>query len=117
MLKRRLAVLTRGATLLLILGSLLVAQQPQQQPTAQQLAQQAATNHDHQRMMELLKIASLRPGADGRNTGAPNAANYDEAKANPYPKLPDPLALKNGKAVTSAKTWWKQRRPEIVEDF
>ena len=116
-LKRRLTVLTTASMLLLIPGSLLVAQQPQGQPTAQQLAQQAATNQDHQRMMELLKITSLRPGADGRNADAPNAANYDEAKANPYPKLPDPLVLKNGKKVISAKTWWNQRRPEIVEDF
>jgi len=27
------------------------------------------------------------------------------------------LTLKNGKKVASAETWWKQRRPEIVEDF
>src|SRR5262249_2000182 len=27
------------------------------------------------------------------------------------------LVLKNGKKVTSAKMWWDQRRPEIVEDF
>jgi len=72
---------------------------------------------DHQRLMGLLHITSLRPGADGRNAQAPNAANYDESKANPYPNLPDPLVLKSGKKVTTAKTWWKQRRPEIVEDF
>ena len=72
---------------------------------------------DHQRLMKLLNITSLRPGADGRNPQAPNAANYDEAKANPYPTLPDPLILKNGKKVTSARTWWNQRRAEIVEDF
>ncbi len=51
------------------------------------------------------------------NPQAPNAVNYDESKANPYPSLPDPLLLKNGKKVTSAKMWWNQRRPEIVEDF
>ncbi len=72
---------------------------------------------DHKRIMDLLHITSLRPGADGRNTQAPNAANYDEAKANPYPRLPDPLVLKNGKKVTTSKIWWNQRRPEIVEDF
>ena len=72
---------------------------------------------DHQRMMGLLQITSLRPGANGTNRQAPNAANYDESKANPYPKLPDPLVLKNGKKVKNAKTWWTQRRPEIVEDF
>jgi hypothetical protein len=31
--------------------------------------------------------------------------------------LPDPLRLKNGLEVTNAMTWWKQRRPEILEDF
>jgi hypothetical protein len=75
------------------------------------------TQQDHQRTMELLKITSLRRGADGRNPDAPNAANYDESKANPYPNLPDPLVLKNGRKVTSVKMWWNQRRPEIVEDF
>ena len=43
--------------------------------------------------------------------------NYDEAKANPYPTLPDALVLKNGKKVKDAKTWWDKRRPEILEDF
>src|SRR6266849_4750462 len=72
---------------------------------------------DHKRIMDLLHITSLRPGADGRNPQAPNAANYDESKANPYPSLPDPLILNNGKRVTNAKIWWQQRRPEVVEDF
>jgi hypothetical protein len=72
---------------------------------------------DHQRLMDLLHITSLRQGADGRNPQAPNAANYDESKANPYPILPDPLVLKNGKKVARAKVWWNQRRGEIVEDF
>src|SRR3954454_23048538 len=67
--------------------------------------------------MDLLHITSLRQGADGRNPQAPNAANYDESKANPYPKLPDPLVLNNGKKVSTAKTWWQRRRPEIVEYF
>ncbi len=67
--------------------------------------------------MHLLGIKSLRPGADPNNPKAPNAVNYDESKANPYPDLPDPLLLKNGKRVTSAKMWWNQRRPEIVHDF
>ena len=72
---------------------------------------------DHRRLLDLLHIASLRPGVNGNDPKAPNAANYDETKANPYPTLPDPLLLKNGKRVTSAKIWWDQRRPEIVEDF
>jgi hypothetical protein len=72
---------------------------------------------DHQRIMRLLHIESLRPGADPNNHKAPNAVNYDESKANPYPNLPDPLVLKNGQRVTSAKMWWNRRRKEIVEDF
>lgn len=72
---------------------------------------------DHQRMMDLLHITSLRRGADGSNRQSPYAANYDESKANPYPNLPDPLVLKNGQKVTTAQMWWEQRRPEIVEDF
>jgi hypothetical protein len=68
-------------------------------------------------MMDLLQIASLRQGANGNNPQAPNAANYDETKANPYPKLPDPLVMKNGQRVTTAAMWWNERRPEIVEDF
>jgi hypothetical protein len=95
----------------------LFAQQPQRQLTPEQQAQQAATREDHRRMMDLLNIKELRPGANGSNPQAPNYANYDEAKVKPYPPLPDPLVLKNGKKVTSAKVWWNQRRAEIVEDF
>jgi len=70
---------------------------------------------DHQRTMDLLHITSLRRGADG-DPKSPRAANYDESKVLPY-TLPDPLVLKNGKKVTTAKMWWEQRRPQIVEDF
>jgi hypothetical protein len=72
---------------------------------------------DHQRIMGLLNITSLRNGANGNNPLATNAANTDESTANPYPNLPDPLTLKNGRKVTTAAMWWDQRRPEIVEDF
>lgn len=75
------------------------------------------TAKDYQNMLQQLGITTLRPGVDGMNPNAANAANYDEAKANPYPDLPDPLMLKNGKRVTSAKVWWGKRRPEIAEDF
>jgi len=71
---------------------------------------------DHQNMMAQLGIKALRPGPSG-NEQAANHANYDEATANPFPDLPDVLTLKNGKKVTSANAWLRQRRPEIVEDF
>ena len=86
-------------------------------PSPAQLAMQAATAADHQDMMDQLHIASLRRGRDGNNKDSPFYANYDEAKANPFPVLPDPLTLKNGKKVTKAADWWSKRRPEIVEDF
>jgi hypothetical protein len=73
------------------------------------------SEQDHQRMLDLLHITALRRGPDG-DPKSSNAANVDESKVPPY-TLPDPLVLKNGKKVTTAETWWKQRRPEIVEDF
>ena len=71
---------------------------------------------DHRRILDLLHITSLRRGPDG-DPKSPNAANFDESKVSRYPILPDPLVLKNGRRVKAAKTWWKKRRPEIVEDF
>ena len=59
----------------------------------------------------------LRPGPSG-NESAPNHANYDEAKANPYPEPARGAdARRTDRKVTTAEMWWKQRRPEIVEDF
>jgi hypothetical protein len=73
---------------------------------------------DHQNMMDQLGIKALRPGPNGRAAaGAPDAANYDPAKANPYPNLPDPLRANDGRKVATAAQWWDVRRPEIVEDF
>jgi hypothetical protein len=71
---------------------------------------------DHQNMMKQLGIRKLRPGPSG-NEQAPNHANYDEATANPFPKLPEVLTLKNGTKVTTPAMWWNQRRPEILEEF
>ena len=75
-----------------------------------------ATNIDYQLMLKQLQIDSLRSGPSG-NPKTPNAANTDELKASPFTSLPDPLILNNGEKVTDAATWWKKRRPEIVEYF
>ena len=76
-----------------------------------------SAQEDHRKMMELLGIKELRRGAEGMNRNAPNWQNTDEAKANPWPNLPDPLTLKSGEKVTSPQIWWEKRRAEIVEDF
>src|ERR1700751_2811309 len=73
-------------------------------------------DQDRQNMMDQLGIKALRPGPSG-NENAPNHANYDETKANPHPDIPDPLTLTSGQKVTTAKMWFEQRRPEIVEMF
>jgi hypothetical protein len=74
------------------------------------------TQQDHKNMMEQLGIVQLRPGPSG-NESAPNAANYDESKANPYPQLPEILKLSNGEPVATPEVWWNIRRAEIVEHF
>jgi hypothetical protein len=96
----------------LVSTSLLLGQQPSTPPDPSA----RTTAEDHQNMMAQLGIKSLRPGPSG-NESAPNHANYDEATANPFPILPDALTLENGKKVTTADEWWKQRRPQIVETF
>ena len=74
------------------------------------------TADDHRNMLEQLGIRGLRPGRNA-DASKPNGANYDEALANPYPLLPDPLVTKSGAKVATADAWWSERRPEIVEDF
>ncbi len=75
-----------------------------------------SAEQDHQAMLQLLGITALRPGPSG-DPKAPNAANSDETKAKSYISLPDPLILKNGRAVTTPAQWWNTRRSEIIEDF
>jgi hypothetical protein len=73
-------------------------------------------DQDHQNMMDQLGIKALRPGPSG-DEKAPNHANYDESKANPFPTLPDPLTMQDGRKVTTPEMWWKSRRPELIEMF
>jgi hypothetical protein len=73
---------------------------------------------DRERMLGLLGLKEAdmrhRPASDPK---AADATNYDEAKANVYPKLPDPLVFRNGKRVTTSDEWWFHRRKEIWDDF
>jgi hypothetical protein len=106
-----------GITLLISPGNLSAQTNSSANTNAAPAPLNWTTAQDHRNMMEQLGIKRLRPGPNGDPKATNNPANYDPAKANPYPDLPDALTLKNGRKVTSAEMWWKQRRPEIVEDF
>ncbi|PZU59177.1 MAG: acetylxylan esterase [Sphingobium sp.] len=67
-------------------------------------------------MMDQLGITRLTPGPSP-DPKAPNAANYDEARANPFPVLPDPLRTDDGRAVATAEQWRTVRRPEILAAY
>ena len=104
----------------------------------------AETEKDWQRTIDLLHMAipqHLPPVADDPNrpkdtfqkTGSTNWYdstgntyirsawgtwnNYDEAKANPYPNLPNPLVMDNGTPVKNAEMWWNEKRPELAKQF
>ncbi len=79
---------------------------------------QLTAAQDRERMLRLLGISDsrMRP-LSSTDAKAPNAANYDEAKADAYSTLPDPLVLNNGQPVTTAAAWWTERRPQIVAEF
>ncbi len=55
-------------------------------------------------------------GRDVQYARTGHVTNYDESKVKPY-TLPDPLTLFSGAAVRDADTWFKKRRPEILDTF
>ena len=65
-----------------------------------------------------IKETQPKPASAGPNVRAStgHVSNYDEAKVAPY-TLPDPLRLQNGETVRDAKTWFEQRRPEILRAY
>ena len=76
-----------------------------------------SAEQDHARLLALLHIDVLRPGADPNDPKSPNAPNYDESRVARDLKLPDALRLDDGHRVTSARAWWGERRPQIVAAF
>jgi hypothetical protein len=89
------------------------AQAPPDAATREHLARLTAA--DYAAMQQQLGITAMRPGPSG-NPSAPNFANTDESKANPYPSIPDPLVFASGAPVRSARQW-PQRRLELLESF
>src|SRR5476649_2896341 len=67
---------------------------PEQQAAADKLA--ADRKADYENMLGQLHLTPPLRIKPVSAYGLPNSANYDEAKANPYP-IPDALTLKNGK--------------------
>src|ERR1039458_2048032 len=57
---------------------------PPRQRTREMRKRQKLTQEDHQRLMDLLHMTTIRRGRDGNNKESPYYANYDEAKANPF---------------------------------
>ncbi len=70
---------------------------------------------DHRRLLDLLGIDELRPGADGWTPGAANPPNYDETLAGGQ-NLPDPLRFEDGRAAV-LPAHWPARRAEIAAIF
>lgn len=93
-----------------------LAQQPGTDSTKYPKPVNFTSQQNQDNMMRQLAIKKLRPGPSG-NESATNHANYDTAKADPCPLLPDILKTKDGRNVTSADMWWTIRRPEIIEDY
>ncbi|MBU3077363.1 alpha/beta hydrolase family protein [Sphingomonas quercus] len=75
----------------------------------------AASAAERTREMRLLGIAAMQPPVGAYEPDKPCNANYDEARANPYPKLPPLLVMADGTSVTRAS--WPRRRAEIKALF
>src|SRR5436190_14788242 len=105
-----------SAAIALSCGVILAQPKPSSPPSQQAAPVILTADQDRQNMMDQLGIKALRPGGSA-NEKAADHVNYDESKANPFRDLPDALTMKNGQKVTTPEMWWKQRRPEIVEDY
>src|SRR5215475_472185 len=105
------------ALFLLIFALINVANWAQSPRTSDSAAApvQFTARQDQENMIRQLGIHALRPGRSG-DERAPDHANYDESQANPFPKIPDALTLRDGTKVTTPELWQK-RRAEIVEGF
>src|ERR1700733_12840199 len=113
--------LSKFAMMLLASGcaaQIATAQTPTPAPpaAADRAAIAAASSAERDREMKLLGIAEIQPSATAYDIGKPGNANYDESKANPYPKLPAVLTMNDGTKVKTPAQW-KKRREEIKALF
>jgi hypothetical protein len=109
--------LASGVSLTLITAVAAQTQAPAVPPAApDRAAITAASAAERDRELKLLGITAMLPPATAYDIGKPGNANYDEAKANPYPKLPEVLTMNDGTRVTTPAQW-KKRRAEIKTMF
>ena len=65
---------------------------------------------------ELLLLLPLAALPSSVLLAQPAEVNYDEAKVPTY-TLPDPLVMADGRKVTDAEMWRRERRPELLRLF
>lgn len=102
-----------GVGLLALGSSLAPVAQAQSASAAMPAHVQLTRDEDFARTRALLGLSGPPPA--GADSTSPET--FNEATANPYPNLPDPLRLNNGQRVTTAAMWNSQRRPELFEMF
>jgi hypothetical protein len=120
MLTANIRMVAGSAVLVLagwLAGAAADADEPTQKPPPEPVTLTA--QQDRQNMLDQLKIPAsvMRRGPSGSNPKAPDYQNIDEARANPWPHLPEMMVTKARKVVDTPELWWTVRRPEIVEYF
>jgi hypothetical protein len=83
-----------------------------QEPAGAPQHVQLTRDEDYERTRKMLGLSGPPPA--GAVSSDP--ATFNEAVANPYPNLPDPLRLNSGQRVTT-RAQWNTRRAELVEVF
>src|SRR6516162_7695151 len=88
---------------------------PARPGTAQPPPMTLTAQQDRQLMLDQLRIpaSAMRRGPSGWDPKAPDYQNTDEARANPWPHLPEVMVTKSRKVVDTPELWWKVRRPEF----
>jgi len=113
-MKGRISICAAALLASAMLAASGTAQTPPVDPARAQII--AASDAERSREMALLGITALQPTVDARDPSRPDFANFDEAKANPYPDLPDPLTNAAGAKVKTPDQW-ARRRVELMQLF
>jgi hypothetical protein len=102
----------RNSLFLVLIGLIITSPVAAQDRAALQAANQA----EREREARMVGAWPLKTPGTAYDPGKPGNVNYDEAKAQTHPNLPDVLTLKSGAKVTSPALW-KKRATEIRAMF